>query len=307
MRRFLHIEQHRRRRRNRCLAVIAATIIAAVAMTVTATGTTPASAKPERIVSLNLCTDQLVMLLADSERIASVSHLAATPRVSVMAEEAIALHLNHGLAEEILPFNPDLIIAGSFTTRPTVFLLRRLGFPVVEVPVASSLDDIRSNIRFIAEAIGEPARGDALIAAFDDKLPPRPAAPAASRPLAVLYWANGYTSGKGTLANAAVEAAGFRTLGTELGLTGTSKLPLETLLASNADILVLGLERDEPALAMEIFRHPALKRAFAARPTIRIPDHYWACGTPFIADAIALLSAALESERNNRHGEIGKK
>jgi iron complex transport system ATP-binding protein len=82
---------------------------------------------PRRIVSMNVCTDQFVMLLAERERIQSVSWLARNPEVSTTADDAAAIPVNHGLAEEILPLRPDLVVAGTFTTRPTVYLLRRLG------------------------------------------------------------------------------------------------------------------------------------------------------------------------------------
>ena len=259
-------------------------------------------AKPERIVSMNLCTDQLVMMLADRERIASVSYLAANPTSSALAVEADGITLNHGLAEEILPMEPDLVLAGTFTTRPTVFLLRKFGYPIVELPAASSLDDIRSNIRAVAEAIGEPARGEAMIADFDRTLQESPSAESALPPLAVLYWTNGFTSGENTLANAAVEAAGFRTLGRAMGLNGTAQLPLETLLKADPDVLIIGRKRDDPALANEVFRHPALDRAFAGRPMISVPDHLWICGTPFVAEAVARLSALRVSLQHQNGG-----
>ena len=41
-----------------------------------------------RIVSINLCTDQLLLLLAPRSRIASVSHLAANPLYSAYADRA---------------------------------------------------------------------------------------------------------------------------------------------------------------------------------------------------------------------------
>jgi len=41
--------------------------------------TQPVCAAPQRIVSLNLCIDQLVLMLAEHGRIASVSYLAADP------------------------------------------------------------------------------------------------------------------------------------------------------------------------------------------------------------------------------------
>ena len=41
-----------------------------------------------RVVSVNVCTDQLVMLLADPDQILSLSDLSDDPRNSVMAEHA---------------------------------------------------------------------------------------------------------------------------------------------------------------------------------------------------------------------------
>lgn len=254
----------------------------------------PASAlaeRPSRIVSMNLCTDQLLMLLADRERIASVSYLAARPDASAMAEQTEGLHLNHGLAEQILPLEPDLVIAGTFTTRPTVFLLRKLGHRVLEMPVASSLDDIRANIRRLAGAIGESARGESLIAAFDDRLAVLSTSSEEKQPLTALYWANSMTSGKGTLAEAITAAAGLRNLAVELGLAGSWQLPLETLLSAGPDALVMGRMRKQPALANETFRHPALQQGFSDRPSLRIENRYWICGTPFVAGAVERLAA----------------
>ena len=246
--------------------------------------------RPERIVSMNLCADQLLMLLADRDRIASVSYLSAEPRASAMAEETKGLYLNHGRAEQILPLEPDLVIAGVFTTRPTVFLLRKLGYRVLDLPIASSLQDIRSNIRLLAEAIGETARGEELIAAFDERLAALETQTETHRPLTALYWANSLTSGKGTLAESITAAAGLRNLAVELGLVGTWQLPLETLLAASPEVLVMGRRRAHPALANETFRHPALVQSFGHRPSTGIADRHWICGTPFVASAVERLA-----------------
>ena len=44
-----------------------------------------AQAKPQRIVSLNLCTDQLLLQLVEPERIAALTYLSDDPRQSVEA------------------------------------------------------------------------------------------------------------------------------------------------------------------------------------------------------------------------------
>lgn len=251
-------------------------------------------AKPVRIVSMNLCTDQLLMLLVARKHIAAVSYLAIDPHSSAMAEQAVGLTINYGQAEEILSLAPDLILAGTFTTRPTVFLLQKLGYPVVELPVANNLPAIRNNIRIVAKAVGEIKRGETLIIRFDRQLTALTQSlmidQPTVKPLAVLYWANSYTSGIGTLANAVLEVSGLTNFAVQLEIHGTRQLSLEGLLMAQPDVLIAGrIRENEPALANEIFRHPALRQAFAHKPLVRIADYLWVCGTPFIIEAITQL------------------
>jgi len=251
------------------------------------------AAAPERIVSLNLCLDQLLIELVDPERIASVSFVAADPNFSAKAEAAARFPLNHGLAEEILPLEPDLVLAGAMSGQPTAQLLDRLGHEVVELPLAVGLDDIAAHVRRVAEAVGAVARGEELIEAFEaelDRLAPPPEAP---RPLAAVYVANGYTHGPGTLVHALVEAAGLDNLAARLGLDGIASLPLETLLMSDPDLLVIGASPERaPALAQEILAHPALEEAFAAKARTHVPEPLWTCGIPVVTEAVAILAEA---------------
>ena len=84
----------------------------------------------------------------------SVSYIARDPRASAMAEEAEDLSGSTvGLAEEIYLMQPDLVIAGAYSTRATVALLRRLDIPVVVFDPASSLDDVRDRITQMGEVL----------------------------------------------------------------------------------------------------------------------------------------------------------
>ena len=82
--------------------------------------------RAKRVVSINLCTDQLLLLIAQRSQIASVSYLARDPMISHLADQAQGIPINHGLAEEILPLEPDLVLVSSHTIRPTVALLQKL-------------------------------------------------------------------------------------------------------------------------------------------------------------------------------------
>src|SRR5690606_34859374 len=74
-----------------------------------------ASAAPARVVSMNVCTDQMAMLVAADGQLRSVTHLATDPQTSAMVDEAKAFPVNHGLAEEIFLMRPDLVLAGTYT------------------------------------------------------------------------------------------------------------------------------------------------------------------------------------------------
>ena len=89
---------------------------------------------PQRIVSLNLCTDQLVLELVERPRIAMLSQLATDPLLSWRAAEARGVARFDGSVEAVMGLAPDLVLAGSLapdgtftvTLRPTQTLRVRL-------------------------------------------------------------------------------------------------------------------------------------------------------------------------------------
>ncbi len=243
-----------------------------------------------RVVSINTCTDQLLLQLADRRQIASITDYTADPDRSEMAREAAGLPVNHGLVEEILPLRPDLVLAGVYSNRTTKSLLRRLGYPVLELPVARDFNDIRRNIRTIATAIGHPERGEAAIATMDRQLALATDPHPGPAPVAAFFRPNSFTSGEDTLAHAVLTAAGFTNLAVRLGLPGTRRLPLEVLLASRPDVLVMDPPEGIGAQATEPLRHPALKILFEPEQIIRVPTSLWVCGTPLIVRAVTRLA-----------------
>jgi iron complex transport system substrate-binding protein len=250
-------------------------------------------AKPSRIVSLDLCTDQLLVELVDRARIAAVTHLAADPTVSAIPEKARGIPITRGAAEDVLRYDPDLILAGPFGVSASVDLLRRLGRRVVIVPLPQDLDGVRTAVRTVAAAVGAEREGEALIADFDRRLE-RLAEPRAE-PVrtAVIYQVGGTVSGPGSLADAALAAAGFRNMASDYRLTRGGQAPLEVLLADPPDLLVLssGAEEYRTALADNL-RHPALRLLRQRRASIELPWRHWLCGTPHVVEAVERLAEA---------------
>lgn len=251
-----------------------------------------AAEPPRRVVSINLCTDQLAMLVAGERQLHSVSALARDPESSAMSREAAAYRVNHGLAEEIFAMRPDLVLAGSFSARSTVELLRKLGLRVEEFAPAVSLDEIGAHILRMGELLGRSERAAALAAGMEEELTRLAALPPSAK-RAVAYSSNAYATGSGTLTDAAMEAAGLRNMAAEAGIVGGARMPLEMLVLARPDLVVTGtVAYDDPALAQEQFVHPAFRGLVAEGGQVNVPDGYWLCGGPFTLQAVRILAEA---------------
>ena len=252
----------------------------------------PAGAEaPRRVVSMNLCTDQLAMLLAAPEQLVSVSHLAQDPMSSAMADEAMAFPANRGMAEEILAFRPDLVLAGAWTHRQSVEMLRRVGVPVETFAPDSDIPGIRDSIRRMGEALGREDAAAAMIARFDADLAALDPSPP-PRPRAALYAANGYSSGSASLSGQIVALGGFDNIADAAGLPSGGVLPLELLLLSDPDLLILDRHYRGHSRAEEILDHPALRAARQWIPAALASSPDWVCGTPYILRAASQLQDA---------------
>ncbi|MCY4499200.1 MAG: ABC transporter substrate-binding protein [Rhodospirillaceae bacterium] len=252
-----------------------------------------ANAKPQRIVSLNLCTDQLVLMLAKAPNIAAVSYLSHDPVNSYMASVARDFPATYGRAEEILSLEPDLILAGRFTSQGSVAFLKRTGYRVVILDLPEDFPGIRAQIRHLAAVLEEEERGNALLSDMDRRLERAKLTASADQRTAAFYLPNGYTAGSGTSVHSILTAAGFRNKVAELGVTGTVVLPMERLMVSNPEVLILSSFGDGGGwIAEEGLRHPAFARLMKGKTLIRIPTRLWVCPGPMLAEAVELLMEA---------------
>ena len=274
------------------LTVLALTVLAQTALALTALAqTTPAQTTPARVVSMNLCSDQLAMLLAGPDQLVSVSFLARDPLVSSMAEEAGSWPVNYGQAEEIFLLQPDLVITGFWSAPLTQRLLTQLGIRVERLAIARNLEEMRANIRQMGEWLGRPQEADALLARFEADLEllraadPEPL----QRPRAAIYAANGYMSGMNSLSDQLIRLAGLNNIAAELGLQQSQVLDLERLVLARPDLVITDQKYAGWSRAEALMEHRAVR--LAGRESA-VRDHYWTCGTPHIIRAVAELAAA---------------
>lgn len=242
---------------------------------------------------MNVCTDQLAMLLAAPGQLVSVSFLATDPQSSAMVAEAAAYPPNRGQAEQIFLMRPDLVLAGTYTSLESVALLRQLGVTVLQVPPVDALADVGPQMRLVADAMGRSAEGAALAAEFEAGL----AALAVDLPpaTAAFYYPNGYTTGEGTLSDDVLDHTGFRNVGAEAGLTGGGILPLERLVMAQPDVVVTSTPYPGASRSEEILAHPALAALRMQAGVAATTSADWVCGIPQLLRAVAAMKATREA------------
>ncbi|MDX2222495.1 MAG: ABC transporter substrate-binding protein [Rhodospirillaceae bacterium] len=255
-----------------------------------------AAAPPQRIVSMNLCTDQYALLLAPRARIASISFLGADPAESPLADRAAGLPVNYGTAEEAIALTPDLVLTGTYTTAGAKAMLRRLGYPVVEVDNPTGFAGIAETMRRMGALFGAEDEAETQVAAMQRRLAAVvDARRGRPRAQALVYDANGFTVGRPSLADAVMDLAGLDNLAPSLGIDAYGQLGLEDLLIARPRHLVRLVYRpDAVSLASAALRHPAIDAAMGGRPFLDIPGRLLTCGTPLVAEAAERLAAAVE-------------
>jgi iron complex transport system substrate-binding protein len=260
------------------MALLRSAIIPRVLLLLLLAGEARAGA-PQRIVSLNLCTDQLLMALVPPERIASITWLSRSEGDPLLLPLARRLPVNRGTAEEVLALRPDLVIAGRFTTGTTRALLRKVGVPLLEVDPANDWEGIRRTTREVAAATGTAAVAEALLQQMDRELMLLSRRLPAD-PVRAIGWsgAGDDVPGSDTLFNTILETAGAVNLAARSG--ARSSFDLEQVLHARPQVLLRGATYgSKPALRNDVAHHRVL-RALPGLQTIEYPEAVYGCGVP---------------------------
>jgi len=275
-------------------ALITSFVAAALAAPIASSHAEDAPAPPQRIVSINLCADELLLALADPEQIVALSPYAADEKLSFMAAAAKAFRHDAGDAETVVGMKPDLVLAGRFTKRATREMLSRLGYRLELLDSARSIDASIVQIRQVAEIVGHPERGDALIAKIEAaRRAAEEAAAGTDHSTAAVYQRRGYVTGAETLTGELLTLAGFTYVGGALaGRTG-GFVPLETLIANPPDYLVVASPKpDAEDQGSALLAHPALAALFPPEKRIVLPERLTVCAGPSLPAALTYLTAA---------------
>jgi iron complex transport system substrate-binding protein len=256
--------------------------------------------KPQRIVSLSLCTDQILLALVEPERIGSVTFLAQDSVYSFQHENANKVAVHHNMAEEIVPQQPDLVIGIVYGNLKAQEMLRRLDFRLETFSSPNSLKEVESFTRSIAKLLGEEEKAEQILKdmhaeinqakAMVDDLDPK---------LAISYGPNGFTAGENTMKNEVFELVGFKNLAAELGVAYYGNLSVEQLLAAKPDYIIVDEAMDnQDSLAQQYVNHPVLRQLYPEHKMPKVELKYWLCPGPSISKAVMSLAKQRQAANN---------
>lgn len=243
----------------------------------------PAQAAPQRVASLNLCTDELLLLLAAPSQIVSVTHLAQDPAETPLWRQARRYPRNDGSLLSAAAHRPDLVVTMGGGARDRHRLAVRLDIRTLDLPFARNLADVEESIRRLAEALGRREAGTALLR--------RLAALKAGAPGARIdaIWLGG---GGGTVAADGLEAQWMALAGLRQRRIRGDRVSLETLIAEPPRIVLRSDYRQgQYSGAQRWLSHPAARRVRAR--TLATDGRRWTCMGPLLIDEIERLRREL--------------
>jgi len=248
-----------------------------------------------RVASINLCTDQLLMALADPDQILGLSPYSRDKARSWAASRARAFPRLSGEAEDVLALKPDLVVAGRYTKRATRELLKQQGLKVAEFDIAKSIDDVKSQMRRMGDLVNHPDRAEAQVAKLDAAIA-RAKQAVARKPYRVLALSRrGWVSGDDSVTSALLSITGLSNAASGLGVRHGGFARLETIVALKPDFILVSdgsdVAEDE---GRALLLHPALEKLYPPSRRIVIPEDLTVCGGPMLPDALDRLIAELK-------------
>jgi iron complex transport system substrate-binding protein len=231
---------------------------------------------PLRVASLNLCTDELLLLLADPRQIVSVTHLAQQEAETPLWRRAKRYPQNDGSLLSVVRLRPDLVLTMGGGARDRLRLAARLGIPTVDLPFAQDLETVERSVRTVAAALGREAAGEQVVARIEALQ--RTVPPASSDAI----WLGG---GGRTVSATGLEAQWMRLAGLAQRPLIGDRVSLEQLAVRPPAVLLRSDYRSgQYSQAQRWLRHPLAAAAGRARnvPTDGRP---WTCmGPPMIGE-----------------------
>jgi iron complex transport system substrate-binding protein len=247
-----------------------------------------------RIASINLCTDQLLLDLADRSQIVGLSPFVKDLARSWAAARAEGLPVLSGTAEEIMMLRPTHVLSGRFTKRATREFIRARAIPLEEFDAVRTVTQAREQMLRVGRLVGAEQRASERIAALDAAVA-RLRASAAGRSLRVLPLSRrGWAAGRESLFNELLVIAGLQNAGGETGQRLGGLMSLEAIVTMRPDAILISREdaaAEDQGVAMLL--HPAIQSLFPPERRLVVPESLTICGGPMLVEAMDRLASEI--------------
>ncbi len=256
----------------------------------------PVQAAPRRIVSLNPCLDTTLVQLADRDQIGALSHWAHDPTETTIYDMAKDLPITSETAEEVILFEPDLVLTSRHSSLATRNALARVRIQTELFSEPQTVVESIEQVRRIAHLVGHDDRGEAMVARIEQALADA-APPPDARPIsAIIFQRFGFSTGARSLVGEMITRTGFVNVAARYGLKSWGYLSLESIIADPPEALLAGaIDPNRPLWSDRMLRHPALAVVGPRMRRITFPDVLLSCGGPVLIQAAQVLSAGRRS------------
>lgn len=244
-----------------------------------------AEARPMRVASLNLCTDELLLALADDRQIASVTHLSTQNSETPYWQKARRFRANDGSLLSVAALKPDLVLTMGGGVRDRGSIARRLHIRVLDFPYPQSLADIEASVARLASELSQQKRGEELIGQL------RKLRRTAPKRATDTIWLGG---GGRTVPATGLAAEWMRLAGLRQRPFRGDRVSLEQLLVSPPQVLLRSdYRQSEYSGEQRWMTHPLARRTRAGR-TMSTDGRRWTCMGPSLVPEILRLRRELE-------------
>ena len=255
----------------------------------------PALAAGPRIASMNVCTDQLLIPLADPAQILGLSRFSRDAWQSFAADAALGYPILSGGAEDILVLKPDIVVASLFDKRSTRELLKEKGLRLAEFAVPRNLDEVKAQIREMGEIVGHTDRATAEIVRLDAAVARARQAVTQKHYRGLPLSRRGWVSGSDSLVSSLLTETGLFNAAGDLGVRQGGYASLEAIVKAKPDFILVSEAGDRAEDDGRAFLlHPALERFYPPEKRIVIPERLTVCGGVMLANALDVLVAELK-------------
>lgn len=261
--------------------------------------------KPQRIVSLNLGTDEILIDLVSPERVAALSHLAEDAGLSSIANRGYKypVKLRDRNAEAIVALRPDLVLMADSIPEEVRTSLREMGITVHVSHSPQSLQEVEQRIEQIAKLVGEEEQGREIVENMQGKLDGVKAKvdqiPAQERKSILAFSFSGVFGRADGMFHDLCVHAGVVNGAAKAGLQKNRPLSKEQIVLINPDVFLLPTwssdnKDDSEAFREEVRGDPAYQTVTAVKNNrlVFVSDRYRYCVSQYAADSVEQIAKA---------------